>query len=471
MKTTVAAVDLGATSGRVIVGVWSAGGLQLTEVHRFPNAVHELAGRSYWDVGGLFTEVRKGLLEARRLFPDLKSCGVDTWGVDHALVDAGGRLVYPVHAYRDERTNPLVEEQKAAGHAEKLYRWGGLPLINYNTALQLAESLRACPTLAEAAARCLLLPDYFNFLLCGVMANEFSIASTGQLVDAASQGLSRETLAHFGIPEKWFEGPATAGRVLGPVRGLKGLEGVQVALVPGHDTSCAFEAIPRQPGDLVLSAGTWLLLGTLAQGPSLGADALEFGLSNERTGAGGYRPNKILLGLWLVEQILPAFAERPKNDAEWNALIDQAENAPACGGLLDTTDPRLFKPADMRAAIDAQLRERGLTPPADLHGYLALIWRSLARRVAVAAGTFGALCGADFRRIVVVGGGSKNRFLCQALADASGLPVVSYALEGTAVGNIGYQLLALGAVRSLEEFHAGILRDLAAKAYAPRAAT
>lgn len=468
-KTTVAAIDLGATSGRVIVGVFSVDGLQLTEVHRFPNSFHRLNGRDYWDPGILYTEVRKGLTEAKKLFPDLVSCGVDTWGCDHVLVNPEGRLAFPMHAYRDTRTEPMVAKIKASGDDRQLYEWTGLPVINYNAGLQLAETLTAFPALQQMASRVLFLPDYINYLLSGESRNEISIVSTTQLLDVHSNGLSREALSYFGVPDGWLAAPCLAGASLGPVREIEGLTSVQTILVPGHDTSCAFEAVPAGSASLIVSSGTWLLLGAILDRPLLGEEARLSAISNERCGNGGYRPLRIMIGLWLLEQILPAFAERPKTEAEWSSLIEAAEERPAPPILLSTEDrARLFNPRRMKDAIDSQLQEKGGQPPTDLPGYVRLICDSLASTMAETSRQFERLSGRAFEEIIIVGGGGKNRLLCQRTADYAGKPVVSYNLEATSVGNMGYQLLALGKIDSLADFHHRIRPGLSPKVYQPK---
>ncbi|WOO41611.1 rhamnulokinase [Rubellicoccus peritrichatus] len=468
-RTHCAAIDLGATSGRVIVGSYSNDGLELTEVRRFPNAFHRLGKNEYWDLGGFFSEIKKGLIEAKKIFPELASCGVDTWGVDYAMVDRSGRLVFPVHAYRDERTEPLLKKLKSSGKDKNIYDWTGIPGINYNTTLQLAETIAKYPHLKDVVDRVLLLADYFNYQLCGAMANEFSLASTGQLLQIDGDHFSKETLDFFDIPKSWFAGPTKAGRKLGKVSSVEGLDDVEVVLVPGHDTSCAFEAIPQIGNDILISAGTWLLTGGLTEKPATGEEAFELGVSNERAGNGGHRPNKILLGLWLLEKTLPAFETRPSSEAEWKALIEAAEDEAAPGFSIDTSDQTLFNPTDMKAAIDANLKRQGVSElPQTLPAYTRLICDSLGRSVAQTVEKFSRMTSTQFDNVAIVGGGSKNRLLCQRIADFSGLPVTSYNLEGTAVGNIGYQLLGLGRIDSLDTFRANVSKDLTKHVYEPK---
>jgi rhamnulokinase len=466
-KTTVAAIDLGATSGRVIVGQVTREGIELTEAHRFANAFTTLGSHHYWDVGRLFGEVLTGLQEAKRLFPELRSCGVDTWGVDHVITGRDGRLAFPVHAYRDERTNALMKEIQARGEDRRLFDLSGLPMVNYNTGLQLAESLRAFPGLRSVGEQVMLLPEYFNFLLTGKSGCEFSHASTTQLLEAEGRRWSREALAYFGIPEAWLADPVAAGSLLGPVSASRELRDVEVALVPGHDTSCAFEAIPRDGNSLIVSSGTWMLVGGITDQPCLGDEAFALGVSNERTGSGGYRPNKILLGLWLLERTIPAFDKRPQSDAEWSALISAASERPLPEVLIDTRDEALFNPPDMRAAIDHQLRANGGQPPQDLPGYVALICASLGASVRDTTLRLESILNTTFENIIIVGGGSKNSLLCQMLANHAGKRVTSFNLEATSVGNMAYQLLALGKLRDLPEFHELIRPSLATRVYQP----
>ena len=469
-----AAVDLGATSGRVILGTWKNQKLTLQEVHRFPNAFQSVGGHDYWNIAGLWEQIQTGLRAARAALPKgaaLASVGVDTWGVDHVLVNDAGRIVYPVHAYRDARTQAgLKRLANTRAALDRVYAATGIPNVFYNASLQLEETFTSCPALTDLATRCLFLPDYFNFLLSGKMANELTIASTAQLLDVHSTDWSRAALDHFRIPAHWFTKPVLAGAKLGRVKEFAGLEKTQVIAVPGHDTACAYDAMPASPDgtDLFLSSGTWSLVGFESDTPVLGADALAARISNERIGDGRYRPLTTVIGLWLLEGTLKDFASRPKNDAEWAALIAAAEKLPAPAALLDVADPALTSPKSMKVAIDAQLKKRRVAPPKNLAGYTRLICDSLGRGHADAKAAFEKMSGRAFKRILIVGGGSKNRLLCQATADASRIPVVSFALEGTAVGNLARQLIALGAVKNLATFRALLAKGLKQTVYAPR---
>lgn len=474
-----AALDFGATSGRVILGQWTKNRLTLTEVHRFSNSFRTLAGHDYWDIGTLWHEGQIGLSKAVAALPrraTLASVGVDFWGVDHALVNDTGRLVFPVHAYRDPRSLPGLKRLAHTRAAlERIYAATGIPNVFYNSSLHLEETVTRCPAITDLAARCLFLPDYFNFLLSGRMENELTIASTSQLLDVHSTDWSRAALDYFRVPPQWFTKPILAGTKLGRVRKeiagqSTALAKTQVIAVPGHDTACAYDAMPASADgtDLYLSSGTWSLVGFESATPVLGPEALAARISNERIGDGRYRPLTNVIGLWLLEGTLKDFASRPSTDKEWAALIRAAEQLPAPATLLDVTDPAFGNPPSMKRAIDAQLKKRKSAAPKNLAGYTRLICASLGRGHADAMRAFERMTGKQFKRILMVGGGSKNRLLCQATADAAGIPVVSFALEGTAVGNLASQLIAIGAVKDLATFRKHLAADLKQTVYSPR---
>ena len=469
-----AAVDLGATSGRVMLGKWAANRLTLTEAHRFPNAFRSLGQHDYWDIGTLWHEVQTGLRKAVAALPrgaKLASVGVDTWGVDYVLLNDAGRLVFPLHAYRDGRTQTGLKHLGGTRAAlERIYAATGIPNVFYNSSLQLQEVVASCPAIADLATHCLFLPDYINYLLSGRMANELTIASTSQLLDVHSTDWSRATLDYFHIPAHWFTKPVLSGTKLGQVQGMPELKGTRVIAVPGHDTACAFDAMPAAPdgNDLFLSSGTWSLVGFESDTPVLGAEALAARIANERIGDGRYRPLTNVIGFWLLEGVMKDFALRPQSEQERAALNASAAALPTPKALLDVADPAFANPPSMRAAIDAQLKRRKVAPPRNLAGYLRLICDSLGRGHADAKAAFERMTGRQFKRILVVGGGSRNRLMCQATADAAGIPVVSFSLEGTAVGNIARQLISLGAVKNLATFRRLLGANLAQQVYEPR---
>jgi len=465
----IAAIDLGATSGRVILGTYAKGNLSLEEVHRFPNKFEFLGKNCYWNLAGLFAEMKTGLLKAKEKAPKLASCGVDVWGVDSVLVDKKGRLVQPTYAYRDTRSEALSRKLAKSG-IEDVYKWTGIQVLPFNTSLQLQETLTTYPAIKDIADRCLFLPDYFNFLLSGKMETEISVASTGQLLDVKSCKMSKKALDYFGIPTSWFSKPKLSPANLGKIKGIPELKDVQVTMVPGHDTSCAYDAMPASEDgtDFYISSGTWSLMGFESDKPVLGKEALKACISNERMGDGRYRPLTNCQGLWLLEQTLPSFTSQPMTNADWKRLIAAAKEAPAPKALINVTDRSLFNPASMKDAIDKQLKRRKHKAPKDLAGYTRLICESLGKGHADGIERFEKMTGKTFERILIVGGGSKNPLLCQATADYAKRPVVSFSLEGTAVGNMANQLIALGAVESIPAFRRQLLKSLKKKVYQPK---
>ncbi len=460
---SVAAVDMGATSGRVFNLRWNGSRLDMVEAHRFSHGFERLGKHYYWQPGNLFREIVKGLQANCRDFPDTSSCGVDFWGVDYALVLKDGRLAHPVYAYRDERTRPLMHDHDS-DKAKEWYARTGLPPVVYNTSYQLQETLSAMPSLADCVERCLMLPDYVNYLLSGVMRNEVSIASTSQLLAVDELRYSKEMLDEIGIPQRWFVGPSTAGEHLDTVKGERGLEKLHVSLVPGHDTSCAFEGAPGvNDEDFIISSGTWVLAGSYSDKPFPATEGLKHGISHERCGNGAFRPTKILLGLWLVEKLLESFQTKPASAEEWMQLDEAVAAAAKPAYVLDTSDTALFNPKDMKHAVDTQLAARELPSPTTLAGYLRLAAESIAQSISDSLGTFETVLNRRYMRIVLIGGGARNPILCQSIAERTGKQVFAYPMEAAIIGNAAYQLKAMDAIESVESF-----RDQLVEQFEPR---
>lgn len=453
---SVAAVDMGATSGRVFNVRWDGSRLDLVEAHRFSHGFERLGNHYYWQPGNLFREIVKGLQANCREYPDTTSCGVDFWGVDYALLLGDGRLAHPIYAYRDERTRELMHDKDSPG-AREWYARTGLPPVVYNTSYQLQETLSAMPVLAEAVERCLMLPDYVNYLLSGSMLNEVSIASTSQLLALDELKYSTAMLGEIGIPAKWFSGPVMAGKRLNTIRGETGLENLYVSLVPGHDTSCAFEGAPgASDDDFIVSTGTWVLAGCYSHTPFPAEEGLAQGISHERCGNGAFRPTKILLGLWLVEKLLESFQTKPANAEEWIQLDKAVAKEPRPDFVLDTADTALFNPRDMQQAVDKQLTARNLPKPVSLPAYLRLAAESIGQSIADSIVNFESVLGNPYKRVVLIGGGAKNPILCRSIAERSGKKVYAFPTEAAVVGNAAYQLKAMDVIESVESFRAAL---------------
>ena len=444
-----------------MVGIWSTNRLTTFEAHRFPNAPLSLGANVYWDVASLWHEVQVGLKLAVARLPagaKLASVGVDAWGNDHAIVDRHGRLVFPVHSYRDDRTTRLLAGLKRRKTGKQLYESTGIPLRPSNASLQLAELVGTYPEIVRVGARCLFIASFFNFLLSGKMHNELSLASTSQLLDVHSRNWSGAMLDFFHLPPAWFSPPIAAGTRLGSILEIPELRGALVIAVPGHDSACAYEALPSTSdgSDLLINSGTWSIIGCKSPSPFLGDGALLAGIANERQADGGYRPLLLQPGLWILECLFKDFANRPQNPGEWSQLLSAARAGAANIGLIDILDPAFTRPSSMKAAIDQQLKRRNAPPPRSLAGYVGLVCRSLGQATADAKAQLEKAAIRSYRRIVITGGGARNALLCRAIQEASGASMAVYPLEASALGNLGHQFRALGAVRDLAHFRTAV---------------
>ena len=449
--TTMAAVDLGAQSGRVVVGRLDRGRLATREVHRFPNVPVRVAGTLHWDVLRLYEEVLAGLAVAG----DVDSLGVDTWGVDFALLDRRGALIgNPVH-HRDRRTDGVMERVFSEVPARELYERTGIQLLQINTIFQLAALAEAGDRSLELAHRLLLIPDLLHFWLGGVTACEVTNASTSQCLDARAQVWATDILARLGVPAEPFRELVPSCSVLGPLRdavaGRTGLRGAVVAVPGTHDTASAVAAVPfRDSRAAYISAGTWSLVGVELPEPLITDETFAANLTNE----GGVRGTTRLLrnvdGLWLLHECRNAWAAAGRS-WEFAELVAMAEEAPALQSFVDPNDARFIAPGELPARIAAFCAETGQPEPDGPGAVVRCILESLALKHAQTIRILGTVTGSPAPKIHIVGGGALNEPLCRWTADAAGLPVLVGPVEATAVGNLIAQAIALGELGSLEE--------------------
>jgi rhamnulokinase len=443
----VAAADLGASGGRVIVGRVGPGQLDLHEAHRFANTPVRLLDTLHWDILALYDSVLAGLRAAARDF-DLASAGIDTWGVDFGLLDSGGALLgNPVH-YRDGRTTGVADRFAAVATAAELYEITGTQLLPFNTIFQLVAAT-GTPQL-DAAARMLLIPDLLGYWLTGRAGAELTNASTTQLLDARSQDWARPLIARAGLPESLFPPLRRPGEEIGPVRpevaSAIGLTApLPVTAVGSHDTASAVAAVPARGASFgYVSCGTWSLVGLELDGPVLSAASMRANFTNEVGIDGTVRYLRNVMGLWLLQECSRAWsaAGLAIGPAE---LAARAARVPPLSFVIDPEDPVFLAPGDMPARIAAACRARGQAPPDGPAEITRCILDSLAlayRRAIIDAQE---LSGRAVDTVHVVGGGSRNELLCQLTADACGLPTVAGPAEATAIGNILVQARALGA--------------------------
>ncbi|MGZ8437191.1 MAG: rhamnulokinase [Candidatus Limnocylindrales bacterium] len=441
------AVDLGAASGRVMLGVAGPGRLELNEVHRFSNDPVSLPDGLHWDVLRLYHEILEGLRRAARGDRELQSVGIDSWGVDYGLFDDGGRLLGNPHHYRDHRTVAGVDAIHALVPHERLYERNGLQFMPFNTIYQLAASL-GTPEL-ESAATMLLTPDLIGYWLTGATGAEETMASTTGLLDARSRTWALDLLDEVGLPRRILPQLGRPGEIVGPLldgvveeAGLPG--GIHVTLVGSHDTASAVVAVPAEGSDFAyISSGTWSLVGVELDAPVLTDASRLAQFTNERGVDDRVRYQRNVTGLWLLQESLRAW-ERAGTPEDLGALLAAAAELPSGGPLVEPNGEVFLPPGDMPARIADVCRRTDQPVPDSRPSLVRCILDSLAFAYARAIDDARRLSGRDIGVVHVVGGGSQNAFLCQLTADACGLPVVAGPVEATALGNVLVQARAHG---------------------------
>jgi rhamnulokinase len=442
---TVAAVDLGASGGRVMAGRVGPGILELREAHRFPNIPVRIGGTLHWDILGLYREVVDGLRAAADGC-ELASAGIDSWGVDYGLIDSSGALLgNPVH-YRDRRTEGAVERVLARIPARELYAVTGIQQLPFNTVCQLVAA-EGTPQL-RAAATLLLIPDLLGYWLTGSAGAEITNASTTQLLDVRERTWSRPLIDRAGIAPGIFPALRRPGEVIGEllpeVAAGAGLPpALPVVAVGSHDTASAVAGVPAQGENFAyISCGTWSLVGMELDRPVLTEASRAANFSNETGVDGTVRYLRNVAGLWLLQESLRTWAA--DDAADLDDLLAAAARLPARRWVIDADDPALVAPGDLPARIAAACAATGQDPPNDSAETVRCILDSLALAHRRALLDVQELSGRHAETVHLVGGGARNELLCQLTADACGLPVVAGPVEASAVGNILVQARALG---------------------------
>ena len=442
-----AAIDLGAESGRVVVGRLARGRVSLEVVHRFPNRPVRLPDGLRWNLLALFGEVLDGL-ERAEPSAELRGVGVDAWGVDYALLDGRGRVLgLPFH-YRDRRTEGMIARAHARVPRDKLYAVTGIQTMPINTVFQLLadEGSRALD-----AAECIaLVPDLFALWLTGEFANEATAASTTGLLDARTGKWARTIVGRLGLPAAPFAGePVEPGTRLGTVLAHHDAAGAPVYAVAGHDTASAFAAAPiTSPGAAILSSGTWSLVGLELDEPILTPEACGFNLTNERGVDGTIRLLRNVMGLWLVQECRRRFG------ADYDELHRRAEEARADVPLFDPDGDELLAPDDMPAQIAAACEAAGQAAPQTPGEVVRSALVSLACKYRLVLERLERVSGREVDRVHVIGGGARNELLCRLTADFLARPVLAGPVEATALGNVLVQARAMGELGSLADLRA-----------------
>ena len=417
----VLAIDIGASSGRHIVGWQENGEIRTEEVYRFPNGVTEREGHLTWDIAALEGHVKTGIDEALKKYPGIESLSIDTWGVDYVLL-ADGSPILPCYAYRDSRTEQAIPRVHEKMPFEALYARTGIQYQPFNTIYQLyADKLAGR---LEKASSFLMIPEYLMYRLCGAESHEYTNATTGGMVSAETGEYDEEIIRALDFPRQFFKPLQQPGTVIGEYRGI------QVMLCATHDTGSAVEGIPMEGSELYISSGTWSLLGVKTPKPLTDENSRAANYSNEG-GVGYNRYQKNIMGMWLVNRL----REELCPDTPWGEITAQAEEK-HFDHLVDANDPIFLAPESMKAAFDARLPH----PPKCLAGYFRCAYRSLAKSYRQAIEEIERNTGKTYRKLYIVGGGAKNQFLNRLTQEATGKQVIALPIEATALGSLKIQL-------------------------------
>jgi rhamnulokinase len=467
------AVDLGAASGRAVLGGWSGSKFGLAEVHRFPNAPAHIHGGIYTDVLGLWREVTEALARAgRESGGKLDGVGLDTWGVDFALLDRDGTLLGNPRQYRDKRTDGILEHAFARVPREEIFAATGLQMWQINTLFQLYSMVRSGSSEIEAAKTLLPLPNLFYYWLGAPACAEYTAASTSQCLDLRSRSWAAELIGRFGIPTELFPTLVQPGTEIGRLRAdlsadarLSGA--TSVFAVGSHDTASAVAAVPGlDEHSAFISSGTWSVLGKEMAGPVINARVLETGFTNEGGLAGKTLLIKNLTGLWLLQECRRIW-HRTGNDAGWDQLLAMADAAEPFRSLINPEAADFLSPDDMTAAIAAFCLRTGQPVPDSPGAFVRCCLESLALRYRLTLAELEGLAGTRVNALRIVGGGSQNRLLCQLAADACGIPVFAGPTEATALGNMMAQAVAAGELAGIPQGRVAVGNSVTIDMYEP----
>ncbi len=459
------AVDLGASSGRVILVCYDREQRTLTlrEIHRFINSLKNVGGVETWDIDSLEAEIRTGLQKACDEGFAIDSVGIDTWGVDYILIDRDGNRVGLPVSYRDNRTDGVMDNAFKLLGREEIYRRTGIQFLPFNTLYQFRALAEQHPELLDKVAHALLIPDYFCYRLTGVLNWEYTNATTTQLVNISSDNWDETLLDWAGIPKKWFGTPTHPGNIIGQWVCREGNK-IPVVSVATHDTASAVIGAPLKDKDAAyLSSGTWSLMGFESKTPYANSAALAANITNEGGAEGRYRVLKNIMGMWLLQRVTKELGTTDLAD-----LIDRTQKTTACRFVINPNDDRFINPESMSREIQAACRESNQPVPSTDHELARCIFDSLALLYAKTLEELAAVRGRRFSCLHIVGGGSQNQLLNQLCADACGIPVLAGPVEASTLGNIGCQLMALDEINDIDEFRKIIVASYELKSFSPQ---
>lgn len=468
MKQCFFAVDLGATSGRTILGHFASDGLELEEVNRFPNHLIETRGHFHWDIYELYRHIIEGLkLAARRDDVEITSIGIDTWGVDFVCVGKDGCFLRQPYSYRDPHTAGASNRFFTRVPRSSVYGWTGIQVMDFNTLYQLDTLRRNNDSALEAADKLLFMPDALSYMLTGEMVTEYTIATTAQLVNADTRRLEDALLHELGLGEEHFGRFVYPGEKIGvltaEVQRMTGLGAVPVIAVAGHDTASAVAAVPAvNPNFAYLSSGTWSLMGVEADAPVINETTEALNFTNEGGVAGTIRLLKNICGMWLLERCRASWG-----DTSYPELIAEAGACEPFRSLINPDDALFANPADMEQAIKTYCADRSQPVPETRGQLVRCIFESLSLRYRQVLDDLRGFSPRPIEVLHVIGGGSRNDLLNQWTANAVGLPVIAGPSEATAIGNVMIQALTAGAAEDIASMRRLVSQSIPLKTFRP----
>jgi Sugar (pentulose and hexulose) kinases len=465
------AFDLGATSGRAILGSVDNGRLASEEVYRFPNAVKEIDGKYYWDIYSLYDHFKAALKEVASRGVKVESIGIDTWGVDFGCIGEDGSILGLPRAYRDPYTDGIPEEVFKVIPKEELYGITGTQIMNFNTIFQIYAQHKEPDSPIHKAKEILFMPDLMAYMLTGERVCEYTDASTSGLIDPRTRDFDRSLLERLGIDSSILRPIVQPGTKVGVLKDeickATGMDPVPVIAVAGHDTASAIAAVPAEDEHFAyLSSGTWSLMGIESPVPVIDSKSYEYNVTNEGGIEGTTRFLKNITGMWLLEQSRKTWAAEGRNYtyAEIEAMGREEIDFPS---TIDPDDPRFAAPKDMDAEIKAAVAESGQPVPQNDPQMISCIYHSLTRKYKDVIAMLQNFASFTIDKLHVIGGGSANKFVSQLTADTLGMPVIAGPVEGTAIGNIMMQAKVAGLVKDRWEMRRIIADSIEVRTYMP----
>ena len=468
----VLAIDLGASSGRGIVGSFDNGVITIEEIHRFSNDPLQINGSYFWDTLRLLHEIKTAILKCSAK-GGIDTVGIDTWGVDYGYIDKAGQLLAIPYQYRDERTLPEMERVYKEIPYSELYGITGIESMSFNTIFQISADKTLRPWVNENAETLLLTPDLLGYFLTGKLVSEYTIASTTALMDAKLREFSDEILNRLNISKSLFAPVVMPGAVLGKllpaVDDETGNTGAVVVNVPSHDTSSAVLAVPAEDKDfLFISSGTWSLMGTENECPIINEESCRLSFTNEGGADGKINVMKNIMGLWLIQESRRQW-KREGFEYSFDELERTSEGADPFKYLINPDDMSFNKAGDMPRRIADFCERTGQGRPESVGEIMRCIYESLALKYRYTADRLEKLCSKTYKSINIVGGGTKEKLLCKYAADCTGKIVNAGPVEATALGNIASQLIACGEISGVTEARRIIKNSFDVKTYMPDA--